>query len=361
MAKIFERSSTRLTISEFYDNLKKYNFNVSYQRKSNVWSEDKQSFLIDSIFKNYPIPAIFMRPKVDTDTGKTVYDIVDGKQRLEAIIAFIRNEVPLTSYFDEDDFFLRDDDIKVNLISGQYFDFIKASPDFADYVKQFWTYGLNIEYLYEENETFIASVFDRLNRNGEPLTRQELRNAKYNTSPLSEVIKSLNDSGMFWINKQNKIKSVRMEDEEFMSELFFMVLKNKILDSSPDLLDSLYDEYSKEKMEYFTESQEQFHKIVKFVKELQLPFVNYKRLNWSTHLYAIFSFAWYCINNNINSTDVKENINKMYNEYMSKGSKYEGVLKDYKDSSSSATKSELQRKRRLDAILKYCNCTINKY
>ena len=56
MAKLFERKSTSLTISEFYDNYtsNKYRFDVTYQRKSGVWSEDKKSFLIDSILKNYP-------------------------------------------------------------------------------------------------------------------------------------------------------------------------------------------------------------------------------------------------------------------------------------------------------------------
>ena len=106
MAKLFERKSTSLTISEFYDNYtsNKYRFNVTYQRKSGVWSEDKKSFLIDSILKNYPVPAIFLRPCVDNDTGKTVYDVVDGKQRLEAIVNFIENKIALTTYFAEDDF-----------------------------------------------------------------------------------------------------------------------------------------------------------------------------------------------------------------------------------------------------------------
>ena len=106
MAKLFERKSTSLTISEFYDNYtsNKYRFDVTYQRKSGVWSEDKKSFLIDSILKNYPVPAIFLRPCVDNDTGKTVYDVVDGKQRLEAIVDFIENRIALTTYFAEDDF-----------------------------------------------------------------------------------------------------------------------------------------------------------------------------------------------------------------------------------------------------------------
>ena len=161
MAKLFERKSTSLTISEFYDNFlsKKYRFDVTYQRKSGVWSEDKKSFLIDSILKNYPMPAIFLRPCVDNNTGKTVYDVVDGKQRLEAIIDFIENKIPLTTYFAEDDFIDEANLAAASQIAGLTFNEIKEkNSEFPDYIKQFWTYALNIEYLYEQKEALVASV-----------------------------------------------------------------------------------------------------------------------------------------------------------------------------------------------------------
>ncbi|HEX2945697.1 MAG TPA: DUF262 domain-containing protein [Clostridia bacterium] len=139
MIKFFDRNSTSLTISEFYDNYKtkKYNFDVGYQRKSNVWAEDKQSFLIDSILKNYPMPAIFLRPKVDNNTGRTVYDVVDGKQRLQSIVSFIENRIPLTSYFSEDILFINKNEIE-DQISGLFFEQIKEQEVlFGDYIKQF--------------------------------------------------------------------------------------------------------------------------------------------------------------------------------------------------------------------------------
>ena len=245
MAKLFERKSTSLTISEFYDNYtsNKYRFDVTYQRKSGVWSEDKKSFLIDSILKNYPVPAIFLRPCVDNDTGKTVYDVVDGKQRLEAIVDFIENRIALTTYFAEDDFI---DDANLETaseIAGLTFAEIKKrNKSFPDYIKQFWTYALNIEYLYEQKEDLVATVFDRLNRNGEPLTRQELRNAKYSDSPLLKTIKELTRTD-FWDDKLSRLKSVRMEDIEFISELFFLVAEDRVLDSSQETLDLLYEKY----------------------------------------------------------------------------------------------------------------------
>ena len=195
MAKFFERNSTKLTISEFYDNYlsNKYNFQASYQRKSNVWAEDKKSFLIDSILKNYPVPAIFMRPIVDED-GKTKYDIVDGKQRLQAIIDFIVGKISLTSYFAEDGFLDEDGRRLAENISGKNFEEIKQESQTNEYIKQFWTYTLQIEYLYEDDLESVSSVFDRLNRNGEPLNRQELRNAKYSTTSLLKLVQKLSEN-----------------------------------------------------------------------------------------------------------------------------------------------------------------------
>jgi uncharacterized protein with ParB-like and HNH nuclease domain len=211
MIKLFDRNSTKLTISEFYDNYEreKYNFDVEYQRKSNVWNDDKKSFLIDSIMKNYPMPPIFIRPSIDNQSGKTKYDIVDGKQRLESIIGFIEDRVPLTDYFSEDGIFIDGaGDIELS-IGGKFFSEIKSSQEYNDFVKQFWTYSINIDYLYQDDIALIANVFDRLNRNGEPLNRQELRNAKYSQSFILIAVKELSAND-FWSARFERLKMERM-------------------------------------------------------------------------------------------------------------------------------------------------------
>ena len=355
MAKIFERKSTSLTISEFYENFisNKYRFNVKYQRKSDVWSEDKKSFLIDSVLKNYPMPAIFLRPCVDTSTGKTIYDVVDGKQRLEAIIAFIENRIALTTYFAEDDFI---DDANLQAaseIAGLTFDEIKQKNyDFPDYIKQFWTYSLNIEYLYESREELVASVFDRLNRNGEPLTKQELRNAKYSNSVLLSTVGTLTNIP-FWDDKLSRLKSVRMEDVEFVSELLFLVLEDRILDSSPDTLDRLYEKYQNDENN-IEKAKAKFLSIVRYIESFSIDFLKNKRLCWTTHLYSLFTLAWELNNRGIVAETVSEKVCEFYSEYFSKGIKYEGSFKKYKDASSSRTRSDTQRKKRLSALLEYC-------
>ena len=361
MAKLFERKSTSLTISEFYDNYLsgKYRFDVAYQRNSGVWSDDKKSFLIDSILKNYPMPAIFLRPCVDNESGKTIYDVVDGKQRLEAIVAFIENKIPLTTYFSEDDFI---DDVNMTAateIAGLTFSEIKSkNKDFPDYIKQFWTYALNIQYLYEQKEDLVASVFDRLNRNGEPLTRQELRNAKYSESELLTTLREL-AADKFWAEKLVRVKSVRMEDIEFISELFFVVVEDKINDSLPSILDRLYDRYSSDH-ETIISAKAEFMAIIDYLKEMNIDYATNKRLCWTTHLYSLFTLAKELRKEGHIPTVYTDKINQFYAQYFAKGAVYQGCLQKYKDASSSRTRSESQRKNRLSAIMEYCGLATNE-
>lgn len=354
MARTFERSSTKITISEFYDNykLEKYNFDAEYQRKGDVWLEDKQSFLIDSIFKNYPIPALFMRPIIDEE-GRTIYDIIDGKQRLQSIIKFIEGKIPLTSYFGEDDFFSENEKEKIEQMSGKFFFEIKNKKSLVDYIKQFWTYSLQVEYLYEENEELISNVFDRLNRNGEPLNRQELRNAKYGKTRLLKEVRDLSNIP-FLHDKLKRLKIERMEDDEFVSELLILILDNDIQDSSPDIIDEKYDKYKDDDTNIELASTN-FKKIIQFMEELELDFDTLKRLSWTTHLYTLFSVCWYCVIHDKCSHEIKKNITQFYNGYFSKDVHYMDEFKDYKLAASSRTRSSGQRKKRMNAVLKYCD------
>lgn len=357
MANFFERDSSKLTISEFYDNYKmgKYDFNVSYQRLSGVWSDDKKSFLIDSILKNYPMPSLFMRPIVDKN-GKTTYHIIDGKQRLESIIAFIEEKIPLTPYFAEDDFIDDENRELASLISGCYFSYIKETEVFKAYIKQFWTYNLQVEYLYEDNLNLISSLFDRLNRNGEPLTFQELRNAKYSNNFIVKCIRDIAQNSMFK-QKLERLKITRMEDEEFISELLFMIIDNRILDSNPEKLDKKYEQYKSNK-KVLTEAKDKFHQIIVFMDDLEIDFNKYKRLYGATHLYTLFSVCWFCYCNNIKSNDIKKKINEFYNGYFSKNIKQNVCFVEYKEAASSRTRSELQRRKRMYTVLKFCGIDI---
>src|SRR5882762_4251774 len=62
------------------------NLEPGFQRQS-VWSERDRAKLIDSILRNYPLPAIFFYRR--EEDGQLFYDVIDGKQRVESILMFM--------------------------------------------------------------------------------------------------------------------------------------------------------------------------------------------------------------------------------------------------------------------------------
>lgn len=69
--------------------------NPEYQRGA-VWSESQMRLLIDSIFRGYQMPLIYLREEErEIRKGKTTthYDIIDGQQRINALCSFVAGAV----------------------------------------------------------------------------------------------------------------------------------------------------------------------------------------------------------------------------------------------------------------------------
>jgi len=86
-AAITHKTTTKsiLDLQNLYKN-GNLNLEPGFQRKS-VWTDRDRAKLIDSILRNYPLPAIFLYRR-ETD-GDLVFDVIDGKQRLESIFMFM--------------------------------------------------------------------------------------------------------------------------------------------------------------------------------------------------------------------------------------------------------------------------------
>jgi hypothetical protein len=63
------------------------NLNPGFRRNS-VWTLTDRRRLIQSILARYPLPSIFLYER--RHRGGVVYDVIDGKQRLETILMFAR-------------------------------------------------------------------------------------------------------------------------------------------------------------------------------------------------------------------------------------------------------------------------------
>ena len=86
-------------VSDFLDwsNSGRLELQPDFQRKV-VWSKSAKIMLIDTILRNIPMPKVFLQTEI---RGRDPYRIViDGQQRLTAILGFIRGEFGLESPYE---------------------------------------------------------------------------------------------------------------------------------------------------------------------------------------------------------------------------------------------------------------------
>ena len=341
--RVLKRDTNSISIANLYENhlSGKYNYKPSYQRES-VWSEEKQSFLIDSIMRNFPIPPIFLRQRIDDETGKTSYEVIDGKQRLTSIIKFIENEIPISSEEEPSD------NEYEEIIAGLFFSELDEDEESKEFKKQFWRYHLPIEYIDTESDELIKHIFDRLNRNGEPLTGQELRNARFNENYFHKKIRELSIQQP-WTDLLSNVDVIRMENCEFIAELLFEIGENVPLHATQEVIDDYYERYSKKDDNEIDELINTATEIIAYILAIGLESYCKKGVS---HFYGIWCFCHYCIANSLPPEDVEKPINLFYQYYTSR--KYIAApLNEYKKSMSSNTKSSTQRIRRRDALISF--------
>lgn len=196
-----------------------------YQRRS-VWSVRDRRFFLDTIFRGYPSPAIFLHKRFGAD-GKSIYEVVDGKQRLETILSFVSNKLAIDKAYGD-----------VTLDGKKW-------KDLSDQLqRRFWDYVIPVEFIKIIEGTVVNAVFERLNRNSRKLERQELRHAR-NDGWFIEFVENEAESDDFW--KTYKVttsaRSRRMKDVQFISELLLVLLERAVRGFDQDALDAAYAEY----------------------------------------------------------------------------------------------------------------------
>ncbi|KRQ26776.1 hypothetical protein BKG82_07105 [Mycobacteroides chelonae] len=147
----------------------RFQVNRRYQRKL-VWSVEEKEKLIDSIFRDLPLP-LFLVAELATE-GTITYELIDGLQRLNAIFAFLENEYSVGGrFFDLDslaDTKLRKDEGK--LVQRKPILNREESAALANY-----TVALSV--FRAADEASVEEVFRRINSGGRRLSRQSLRQA----------------------------------------------------------------------------------------------------------------------------------------------------------------------------------------
>jgi len=212
-----------------------------YQRRS-AWTLKDRKYFLDTLFRNYPCPAIFLHKEMNKETGKMTYHVVDGKQRLETILLFFQNNIAIDPGYGD------------TLLDGKRWKEIEIDPALK---RRFLNYELTVEYINATDAHYINEVFERLNRTSRKLERQELRHAKYDGWFITVVEKEAEKEEWEHLGIVTKARMRRMKDVQCISELFTVLLKKQCVDYSQDEVDAIYAEYDapKETVPDFNENE----------------------------------------------------------------------------------------------------------
>lgn len=205
-----------------------------YQRNP-IWSDGQKCFLIDSIISGCPIPQVYLNV-ITSGQGRlkiTFYEVVDGQQRMRAILDFI-----------DDKFKLLKTTASSYPVSEEYKTYIgrtysELPPSLQERI---WNYPVPVQELRGWKPPEIQALFRRLNYVVERLNSQELRHSQY-FGPFATTVEKLakneywEDVGIF-----TRRDFQRMKDMEFVAELFIVTIDG-VQGGTKTSIDSYYAKY----------------------------------------------------------------------------------------------------------------------
>ena len=201
-----ERSIDQLLLS--FRN-RQINLSPGFQRKS-VWTLSDRRRLIQSIVDGYPLPSIFLYQR--DHKGKLIYDVIDGKQRLETILMFMGQARFKRLRFD----------VRLDMGDGlEWYDWNTIRRCHPRIVAAVNAYKIQTVEITGELPQII-DLFVRINSTGKRLTSGEKRHAQFYDSPFLKTAERLVGKFHKYLRQQRILSQVqidRMKGVELFSEL----------------------------------------------------------------------------------------------------------------------------------------------
>jgi hypothetical protein len=196
-----------------------------FQRRD-VWNPKAKSYLIDTIVRGKPIPKLYMRQSVVPVGRRTTREIVDGQQRLRAVLGFVKDGFRLSRAHHKE-------------FGGRLFSELDDATQ-----KDVLKYEFVVDLLQDMPDREVYDLFARINTFSEKLRPQELRNAKYFGDFKSCVYElAITFKGFVETNKVFTSKQVlRMTEAEFISELL-LAMEEGPREGKKAIIDTAYAKY----------------------------------------------------------------------------------------------------------------------
>ena len=205
-----------------------------YQRESGVWKEGTQSALIDSIINGLDVPKLYFetanRRRIGPEGLSYQYAVIDGKQRLEAIIAFLSGDLRLG----EDFRFFEDDEVQAAGMT-----LTDLQDRYSHLARRFLDFELPIVKVTTDSGDLIEEMFQRLNASS-ALNAAERRNAI--SGPTRDAANTLAEHEL--LLSCSPIRSARYKYRElgakFLAIEHQLATRDRILDTKADTLYALF-------------------------------------------------------------------------------------------------------------------------
>lgn len=261
----------------------------TYQRRS-IWDSKDKVRLVETILLDLVIPELFFwKASTDPNTGDSITHIVDGQQRVKAIVEYIENKYKLNPKF-------MLDQSMITKFGNKTFSQLQDSEKTA-----LWQYSLTIvEIDAKATRDDIIVMFRRLNLTDYSLNDQERRNSII--GEFSSVCRELS-ADAFWdahgLFKTSDIR--RMKDVEFCGSIL-LLWRNGVIDQTDQrALNQAYDDLRvgyENAVEDKTAVRNAMALLEKFINENNIRFIQRK-----AQLYTMFCVAFYMIREKIDYND----------------------------------------------------------
>jgi hypothetical protein len=242
----FHRTNYRIAEFLRWDEKDQLILQPKFQRRL-VWEDVARSYLIDTIVRNYPMPKIYLRRVAHPRKKQMVHEVVDGQQRLQAIIDFHKGKLILSKDHNSE-------------LGGVAFD------DLPDAIQRaFLEYEISTEVMEDATDPEVWKMFERLNQYTLTLTKQERLNAEYfgYFKQTAYGLASEQLSLDAWRNMRvfSNRQIARMIEVEFTSDVLVAILEGI---SDITYIPMAYDKYDKE-FSRRNEVAEAFRKTLSYV------------------------------------------------------------------------------------------------
>jgi hypothetical protein len=279
---------TSTSITDIVEKFKRGNLIIdpSYQRRS-IWSEKDKVALIETILLDLVIPELFFwQAKINSKTGKSITHIVDGQQRIKAIVQFTEDEYELKEKF------LREKQPNPNWVNRKFSSLSEEDK------KQIWNYKLAvIDIDSKVRHEKIINMFRRLNLTDYNLNDQEKRNTNF--GEFAVLAKELADNQFWRKEKQDSLftaKEVqRMKDIEFCA-IIIILWRNGIGETPQKVLNSAYEDFATKYKDAENDKKallKAMNIVNKLINKETIEFVQRK-----SQLYTLFSLVFYTFREN---------------------------------------------------------------